>query len=155
MLNPALVLVNNKPVDFRPQGTILGLKIPSRGFTPHVTERVAKALVALTRLFWFWDLESRIKLHLVKALVIPILTYTPVPTHALSTKSISWLQKVQNAALNFVYNIRRGESRMMRGLHQAASLPPLNVHLHHMAVEVWRQMEVEGWEQFLTLQELH
>ena len=106
-------------------------------------------------MFRFRNLDTRLKLHLVKALVIPILTYPPIPTHTLSKAAISRLQKVQNSALRFVFGTKWDDFTTTASLHEAASLPALNVRLHQMAAQVWEQMESEGWEQFLALRELH
>ena len=154
-LHPEPLLVDDEPVDLRSHGTMLGLRISTRGYTSHVTERVVRARTALTSLFRFRDLPPGIKLHLVKALVIPVLLYPPIPMHALSRRSLSRLQRVQNAALRFAFNVRWEEFRTSESLHFEASLQPVNLRLHLMAEAVWQRMEAEEWEQFLTLQELH
>ena len=41
------------------------------------------------------------KIHRVKALMLPILDYPPIPMHTMSKTQISKLQKVQNRALRF------------------------------------------------------
>lgn len=152
---PAELLVADELVDFRPQGTMLGLKVSSRGYTTHITARVGQAKTALARLYRFRDLDSKIKLHLIKALILPILTYPPIPLHTMSRTAISRLQKVQNAALRFVYNTRWDQFTTSEALHEAASLPALNVRLHRLATKVWEGLEEEGGEQFLALQQLH
>lgn len=121
----------------------------------HVGQRVARAKSALARLYRFRDLDTKLKLHLIKALVVPVLTYLPVPTHAFSRRAISHLQKVQNAALRFAFDTRWDDFITTESLHEASSLPALNIRLHPMATQVWQRMEDEGWEQYLSLRELH
>ncbi|KAG0724360.1 hypothetical protein GWK47_005185 [Chionoecetes opilio] len=109
---------------------------------------------ALATLYRFRDLDANLKLHLVKALVLPVLTYPPVPLHALSKNSISKLQRVQNAAIRFVVNHKWEDFVTMELLHGAVDLPAVNVRLHHLASQVWLRMQEEDWEQFRALQEL-
>ena len=132
-VNPAPLLVDGDVVDFRNRGTLLGLAVTSRGYTSHVGQRVARARSALSCPYRFRDLDTRLKLHLVKALVVPVLTYPPVPTHAFSRRSISRLRNVQKAALRFAFNTRWDDFITTKSLHEAASLPALNIRLHQMA----------------------
>ncbi|MPC54987.1 hypothetical protein E2C01_048918 [Portunus trituberculatus] len=96
------------------------------GYTSHVTQRVVRAKSALTRLFCFRDLVTGLKLQLIKALVLPILYYPPVPLHAFSKTAISRLQKEQNSALRFASGTRWDDFTGSASLHEAASLPALN-----------------------------
>lgn len=153
--NPSPLFVGGDPVDYQRHGSLLGLRTTAGGYTTHVTMRVGQARAALAKLYRFRDMETKIKLHLIKALVIPVLTYPPVPIHALSKKSISRLQKVQNAALRFAYNIRWDSFMTMEELHERASIPALNIRLHTLAAQVWRRIEDEGGQQFLYVQDLH
>lgn len=74
------------------QGRALGLKITNSGYTRHVQERRNLASHNLTKLKRFHQMPTKIKTHLVKALILPILDYPPVPIHALSNTQISTLQ---------------------------------------------------------------
>lgn len=152
---PAPLLVDGDDVEFSPRGTLLGLSISTTGYTSHVSQRVAKAKSALTRLYRFRDLTTGLKLHLIKALILPILTYPPIPLHALSKTAISKLQRVQNNALRFAFGTRWDDFVTSAALHEAASLPALNVRLHDMAARVWEQMDAEGWDQFQALRTQH
>ena len=152
---PAPLVVDGDDVEFSPRGSLLGLSVSTTGYTSHVSQRVARAKSALTRLYRFRDLTTGLKLHLIKALILPILTYPPVPLHALSKTAISKLQRVQNSALRFAFGIRWDDYVTSAALHEAASLPALNVRLHEMAARIWTQMEAEGWDQFRALQTLH
>ena len=75
-------------------------------YIQHVQDRKNKATAALTKLYRLRDLPEKIKIHLVKALVIPILQYPPIPLHTMSRRQISFLQKVHNKALRFATNQR-------------------------------------------------
>ncbi|MPC45853.1 hypothetical protein E2C01_039559 [Portunus trituberculatus] len=151
--NPAPLLVDGDDVEFSPRGSLLGLSVASIGYTTHVSQRVTRVRSALTGLYRFRDLATG--LHLIKALVLPILTYPPIPLHTLSNTAISRLQEVQNSALRFAFGTRWDDFTSSASLHEAASLPALNVHLHEMATKVWQRMEDEGWDQHQHLQALH
>ena len=151
--NPTSLLVDDELVNFSNRGSFLGLSVTGRGYTTNITKRITAAKAALTKLYRFRDLDSKLKLHLIKAMVIPILTYPPIPTHALSKRAINRLQKVQNAGLRFAFNTRWDDFTTNESLHDAATIPAINTRLHHMALKVWKRMEAEGWEQFLALQE--
>ena len=153
--NPAPLLVDEDPVDFRPRGRLLGLQMTGRGYSAHVTDRVRNAKLALGTLYRFRDLNRGLKLHLIKTLVIPVLTYPPVPTHAFSRNAISRLQRVQNSALRFALDVRWDQYRTTESLHEEASIPALNVRLQDLASQIWQRLETMGWEQYNNLLELH
>lgn len=153
--NPSLLTVNGDVVDQQQHGKILGLQVGRHGYSTHIKQRVCRAKSVLTTLYRFKDLSPRIKLQLIKTLVLPVLTYPPIPLHSMSRSAISRLQKVQNAALRFVENTRWFHFRSIKALHEVTSLPALNVRLNELATRVWDQLEAEGGQQFQTLQELH
>ena len=153
--NPTPLLVDEDIVDFSPRGRFLGLDLTSRGYTSHVTSRVRQAKQSLGHLYYFRDLNRNLKLRLIKTLVIPVLMYPPIPTHAFSRSAIGRLQKVQNAALRFALDNRWDDYRTAESMHEEASTPALNVRLHDLAVGVWQRLLDLGWEQYASLQELH
>ncbi|MPC21935.1 hypothetical protein E2C01_014940 [Portunus trituberculatus] len=133
---PAPLLVDGDDVGFSSRGSLMGLSISTMGYTTHVSQRVARAKSALTRLYRFRALATGLKLHLIKALVIPILSYPPIPLHALSHTAISRLQRVQNSALRFAFGT--SDFTTLASLHEAASLPALSVRLHEVAAKLWQ-----------------
>lgn len=70
--------------------------------------------------------------------------------HALSRTFLSRLQKVQNAGLRFVYNVRWDYFTTAEAQHEAASLPALNVRFHAVAVRTCERMEAEKWNSTTT-----
>ena len=152
---PAPLIVEGDDVGLSMRGSLLGLSVSTGGYTGHVSQRVSKAKAALTKLYRFRDLAIGLKLHVIKSLVLPILTYPPVPLHVLSKTAISRLQKVQNSALRFAFGTRWDDFTSSESLHEAASIPALNVRLHDMAAKVWQRMEDEEWGQYLVLKTMH
>ena len=132
-MNPTPLLVDEDPVDFRSRGRLLGLQISGRGYPSHVADRIRNAKQALGTLYRFRDLDRGLKFHLIKALVISVLIYPPVPTHAFSRNAISRLQRIQNAALRFALDVRWDQFRTMESMHEEASIPALNVRLQDLA----------------------
>lgn len=148
--NPTHLLVEGDLVDFQPRGRLLKLQISRRGYSSHVSGRIQQTRRALGALYRFRDLDCELKLHLIKTLVILVLTYPPVPTHAFSR-----FQRMQNAALRFALDVRWDDFQTAEAMHEEASIPALNVRLHDLAARVWQRLEDMGWEQFTALQELH
>ena len=58
----------------------------------------------VTKLKRFRTASDKTRVHLYKQLVLPIMEYPPVPTHALSKSRFTTLQRVHNRALRQAYN---------------------------------------------------
>ena len=84
--------------------------------------QAAKALTQLHKIKRFISAPPKIKLHLYKALVRPILEY-PAPLLVNSAKSsIHKLQLVQNKALRFIYNVKWNDFTTTDSLHKRANI---------------------------------
>lgn len=117
------------------------------GYTGHVYHRVSRTKAALTKLYRFRDRATGLKLYLIKALVLPFLSYPPVSLHVLSKTAIERLQKAQNSALKFALGTRWDDLTISASLHEATSTKALNVRLHEMAAKVWQEMKHWKWDQ--------
>ena len=69
-------------------------------------------------------MPTKIKTHLIKALVLPILDYPPIPTHTMSKTQITKLQKVQNKALRFATNQRHPYTMNTIQIHEHTNTTP-------------------------------
>ena len=125
------IIVDDIHIPYSKDGTILGLKINSTGILGQVAHSRNKALQALTTLKRFTLLPSKIKAHLIKAYIIPILTYPAYPLAALSRQSIYKLQTVQNKALRFTYDDKYPYTHTNRELHHKAKIQPININIYH------------------------
>ena len=76
-------------------------------------------------------MPEKIKFYLVKALVIPALTYPAYPLNALSKTATLKLQKILNKSLRFVYNQRYPYTLNTEELHRLASIQPINITLYN------------------------
>lgn len=125
--------VNNHIIPYSSKANILGLTIHNKGYTRQITNNIAKAKHALYTLKIFHKLTTNIKLHLIKACVIPMLIYPDYPLATLSKHAISKLQKIQNQALRFAYNEKYPYRKTTLDLHQLSNLKPINIILHERA----------------------
>lgn len=86
----------------------------------------------------FNQMSLAIKLHLIETLIIPVLDYTPMPSHAFSKKQISKLHNVQNRALRFATNQEYPSTQTNQHLHVITNTLPVNISLHQRAVQIWQ-----------------
>lgn len=128
-------------VYFENTGTVLGQKINTHGFSKQTKHRKNKATHAQTKLYKLGNLPQTIKIHLMKALVIPVIDYPPIPTHALSNTQIRTLQSVQNKAIRFATNTRYPYEYNTRELHEIAKMKPVNIRLHERAKKIWNAIQ--------------
>ena len=123
------------------KGKMLGLTITTRGYNTHVNHRTQHAKRTLSKLYRFKNMPVKIKTHLIKTLVFPVLDYPPIPTHTLSKTQISKLQKVQNQALRFATNQRYPYTMNTIEIHTYTKTEPINIRLHNRAKKIWQRLE--------------
>lgn len=136
------LMINNNIVDFSQEGTTLGLHTTTHSYTKHITKRKTLATTSLTKLYKLRGLPTNIKIHLIKALVIPVLTYPPIPIHALSKTQILRLQRVQNKAIRFATNTRYPYNQTTQQLHEQCQILPINIKVHNLAKKIWERIEI-------------
>lgn len=134
-------------------GKVLGVRIGTTGYSKHIEETANKGKHALRELQRFYDLPTRIKLHLVKAFIQPILTYAPIPLVTASNTNLKKLQAVLNKSLRFAHNERYPYNHNTRTLHNISSLEPINYTLHVHADKIFNKLRERGEEMFTALLE--
>lgn len=77
------IIIGDK-IDLSQEGKIPGLTINRTGINKHIESIVNKGKSAMSDLYRFKTLPERIKLHLVKAFIIPVITYPPIPLISIS-----------------------------------------------------------------------
>lgn len=135
------VIAAGELIEFSNEGRILGMKITTTGYRAHIKEIEARGKKALGDLFKLNNLPIHIKLHLVKAFVLPIIEYPAIPLVSMNTTNIRKLQRVQNKALRFAFNERYPYTRNTRQLHEEGHVKPLNTKLHERAKRTWEKLE--------------
>ena len=133
--------VEGDPIPYSKKANILGLKLGIHGFSKHITDVSNKATIALKIIKRFEKLNINIKLHLIKACVLPILIY---PTYALNTLSkshILTLQRIQNKAIRFAYNDYYPYIATTEELHLLSKIDPINITLHKRGNKIKHKIE--------------
>ena len=96
----------------------------------------------VTKLKRFKVAKAKTRVHLYKQLVLSIMEYPPIPTHALSKTRLAMLQKIQNRALRQAYNDTSYPPRFTKEeLHRKAKLSPINQRLTHRANNIWNKIK--------------
>lgn len=120
------ITIDGNILPYSSEGTILGLHMNTRGILPQIKHNKSKASAALTTMKRFDTLPTHMKLHLVKACVLPILTYPSYPLNSIAKTPMFSLQKIQNKALRFAYGQRHPYTMNTKELHQTAKLKTIN-----------------------------
>ena len=135
------ITVNNNPLQYTREGTVLGLTFGRYSIIPQVRKRKNLASSALTMLNRFRQLNPKNKLKLYKSLVLPSLIYPAVPFNTLSKTQFRQLQTTQNRALRFVTNTKFTEFVTSKSLHDRLKIDPINVTIHRQAQKTWTTMK--------------
>ncbi len=85
------ITINNNIIPYKNSGRTPGLNITSTGLKHHVNEITTKGNIALQEQQRFRNLSTKIKLHLVKAFMRPIILYPIIPLVTISNKIIQKL----------------------------------------------------------------
>ncbi len=132
------IIINGNIIEYSLHGKFLGLSIGRTGIKQHVNETINKAKNRLTELFRFRQLPTNIKIHLIKAFLIPILTYPSIPLVTTSQSTQNSLQKVHNKALRFALNERHSNGTT-KEQHEAAKIEPISFILYSRAANIFRK----------------
>ena len=100
-------------------------------------------------------MPEKIKIHLVKALILPIIDYPPIPIHTMSKHQITKLQKIQNRALRFATNQRHPYTMTTQQIHTHTKTTPLNIRLHNRAKAIWERLEDLQIPAYQALKDTH
>ena len=96
----------------------------------------------VTKLKRFRAAKAKTRLHLYKQLVLAIIEYPPVPTHALFKIRITMLQRIQNRAMRQAYDDTSYQPRLTtEKLHKKAKLKPINQRLNQRAINIWNMIQ--------------
>ena len=144
---PALLIMQfNEMFEYqyraRGQSTkILGLNITSYSFTSnHVEILNTKANNMVTLMLCMKGASRKTKLHLIKALIIPTLTYPDTVLLTCSPTSFHTLQRPLNRALKWVFDIFYPRRITARRLHEAAGIKPINQIIWERGKRQWEKI---------------
>ena len=130
------VEINKEKIQIGKIAKILGFNLSINKFsTKHVSSLINKANHNLHKLLRFKSAPPKIKLHLYKVLIRPILEYPCYPLTLISKSSKRKIQIIQNKALRFVHNIKTKDKVNMKTIHEKYKIPPMNTRLHNLAIK--------------------
>ena len=135
------ITINGNNMNINKDGKFLGLKLQSTGLIGHVTDKIKKAKGTLTNLRRFINLTTKLKTTLVKALLIPVIEYPPVPLCAISKAQKINLQKQLNKGLRFIH-YNEPDLLTMEQLHQQYNILPFNISIHNKALQIWQKVRI-------------
>lgn len=73
--------------------------------------------------------KEKIKVHLLQAILLPILQYPLYPLITLSKTRLKTLQTTQNKAIRFVTNHKHPHAKITKKIHEENKLKTLNIIL--------------------------
>ncbi len=135
------VYIEGKLIPYSNKANILGLKLSNQGYGKHVADIANKASLALKTVRKFDKLNTKIKLHLVKACVLPILTYPTYALNALSRNQKLSLQIIQNKAIRFAHGEYYPYTRTTEELHIQSKIDPINLTIHKRGNNIKNKLE--------------
>lgn len=135
------IIIEGNRIEYSTHGKVLGLTIGRTGIGNHINTTIAKCMNKITELYRFRNLPEKIKVHLVKAFISPLLQYPPIPLATASRHRQNKLQIIQNKALRFAFNENRRQSRTMKSLHEEANMEPINFSLYKRAENIFSKTQ--------------
>ena len=120
----------------------------------HVNDKLINAETALISLRRFWHFSEKIKLYLIKTMILPILDYSPVPTHMASRTKMLQLQRVQNKALRFVTSQRYPYTENTEAQHHRLQVQPVSTKLREAARKIWEKLNRQEDSNYIHIKEL-
>ena len=129
--------IQGQTITHRKQCRVLSHTVTSTGLiVKHVNDKKLKANLALTSLNRFWHFTERLKLYLVKTKILPILDYSPIPTHAASRTKMLELQRLQNKALRYATGQRYPYTENKEAQHYRLNVQPISTRLREAAHKI-------------------
>lgn len=141
------IRLRDEVYEYTSEGSVLGMYINSGGYGNNVKNRERAALAKLIELYKLKNLRMKTKRNLYVALVQSTLLYPTIPLHMSATSSMIKLQRIQNKAVLWVTDTRRGDRIRQEHLHAAVGLEAVNVTLHTRAVKIWERVMSEVGEE--------
>ena len=133
----APIYVDNTLYNYSTEGTMLGLKITTTGYTTHYKQLQQRGRAALNKIHRFRNLPPKRKTQLYTALVKSVITYPIIPTHTSTELHTKNLQAIQNKGLKFIHNTYYPELVSAKTLHRRSGMTPLNIYFHNRAKTIW------------------
>lgn len=151
--NPLPLIINQTALQYVRETKMLGFKLKSNGLSAHVKQQRLKASIALRKLRRFKNLSPKLKLHLYKALVLPLIDYPPIPSNTIKPTNWQLLQAIQNKALRWINSDVPPYNTTVEQLHDIYNLDPVNIRNFRLASNAWEKMRQEFPEETTLYEE--
>lgn len=146
---PSNININGRRINFNNDAKILGLTIGRTGVIKHIEERIRQARIQSTKIKRFIKLKTKLKLHLYKSLIRPILEYPVIPLAMASKSQMLKMQRIQNRNIRFIRKYDEDlENKTMEDLHEVLKLEPINIRLYRRLEKLWTKFEDQEEEIF-------
>lgn len=139
--NSAPLIVEENIYPYASEGNVLGLTITKSGYKSFINNKINRLKHGLIKLKKFHNLTIKNKKKLYTALIRPIIEYPPIPINALKKSNIYELQKIQNKALRFIYNVRYPDLITNTELHERAGIQTIEELLNERAKTIWEKIQ--------------
>ena len=87
-------------------------------------------------------------------MVLPILDYSPIPTHMATRTRMLQLQRLQNKALRLVTNQRYLYTENTEAQHLRLNVQLISTRLRDTAVKIWEKLDQEQDQHYLQIKDL-
>ena len=98
------LVIERRRMEYKDKARTLGFKFRRSGYPRGIEDQARRVSMQVNKLKRFRAANAKNRVHLYKQLVLPIMEYPPVPTHALSKSRLATLQRIQNGALRQACN---------------------------------------------------
>ena len=136
--------IQGRTIQHQKKCLMLGHTVTSTGLIiKHINEKKIKAKTALKSLYRFWHFTEQLKLYLVKTKLLPILDYSPIPTHTASRTKMLELQRIQNKALRYVTGQRYPYTESTEAQHHRLNVKPISTRNREAAHKIWKKLHTQ------------
>ena len=137
-LKPEEITIENRIVPFANEISILGLKITRTGLGRHINDRIRMAKTELSKLKRFSALSPKIKTHMYKTLIRPVMEYPAVPLCSIAQTNQMKMQRLQNKAIKF--SIRNDDEELtVQQAHEKYKMDAINVRMAKRGNKIWEK----------------
>ena len=141
--SPEPVIVNNSQIPFKNGVKMLVLTLKRTGAASHTTHRIKLANIQTGKIKRFIKLDPKVKLHLYKALIRPLMEYPIIPNGIQAKTHLRKMQGVQNKNLKFIADYSDQRNKTAEELHQHFNIEPMNVRMYDAVEKLWTKMEIK------------
>ena len=127
------IQIDNTPVQTTNTVKILGYKFNfAKTSTTHIANITQKAKMNIQKLYRFKTAPVKIKKHLYKALIRPILEYPVIQINNTGITNKHKIQKIQNKATRYINNTKLSDRIRSETIHDTLNLEAMNVCINKM-----------------------